>query len=114
MAEEYAAPVVEASCLVSGHGVSIKFRWLAAIDQGLSLMPEHSRDSQPASETDSVDLPTTPAPRWVKVFAGVAIVVIVAVILALVTGGEHGPGRHAGLSGESIASAGRALAASRP
>jgi hypothetical protein len=34
-------------------------------------------------------------PRWVKVFAIVAIVVVVLVIaVMLLTGGQHGPSRH--------------------
>ncbi len=40
--------------------------------------------------------PTTSAPRWVKVFGIVALVLIVLAVLALlVGGGGHGPGRHA-------------------
>jgi len=36
-------------------------------------------------------------PRWVKVFAGIIIVLALAVVILLLTdiGGEHGPGRHA-------------------
>jgi len=39
---------------------------------------------------------TTGAPRWVKVF-GIIVIVLVAlfVILQLIGGGSHGPGRHA-------------------
>lgn len=34
-------------------------------------------------------------PRWVKVFGLVVIgLVVLAVVLMLVNGGEHGPGRH--------------------
>ncbi|HJV12434.1 MAG TPA: hypothetical protein VJ625_00945 [Propionibacteriaceae bacterium] len=34
-------------------------------------------------------------PRWVKVFVVVAAVVVLLMILAmLITGGQHGPGRH--------------------
>jgi hypothetical protein len=34
-------------------------------------------------------------PRWVKVFVVVAVVVVLLMILAmLITGGQHGPGRH--------------------
>lgn len=35
-------------------------------------------------------------PRWVKVFAIVALVVIVLVVTLLLIGGNHGPGRHGG------------------
>ena len=34
-------------------------------------------------------------PRWVKVFVVVAVVVLLLMVVAmLITGGEHGPGRH--------------------
>lgn len=43
--------------------------------------------------------PLPPRPRWVKVVLGVAAVIIVAVVvLALAGGGDHGPGRHAGMT----------------
>ncbi|WP_181698950.1 hypothetical protein [Nocardia sp. GTS18] len=36
-------------------------------------------------------------PRWVVLSAiGVAVLVIVVVVMMLVSGGEHGPGRHGG------------------
>ena len=39
----------------------------------------------------------SPAPRWVKVGAVVALVLVVLVILMLLLGGgDHGPGRHLG------------------
>ena len=39
-------------------------------------------------------------PRWVKVSVIVVAVVLVVLVLAmLVTGGEHGPGRHGAASG---------------
>jgi hypothetical protein len=38
---------------------------------------------------------TTGMPRWVKVFAIIAVVVVLAlVILFVASGGEHGPRRH--------------------
>jgi hypothetical protein len=38
---------------------------------------------------------TTGTPRWVKVFGAIALVVIMLfVVVVLVGGGEHGPGRH--------------------
>ena len=38
---------------------------------------------------------TTGTPRWVKVFGGIALAVIaLLVVVLLVRGGEHGPGRH--------------------
>ena len=39
---------------------------------------------------------STGAPRWVKVFGIIAVVVVVLVVVLFVFGGgEHGPGRHA-------------------
>ena len=34
-------------------------------------------------------------PRWVKVFAAVALAVLVVVAVVLLVGSGHGPGRHA-------------------
>ena len=36
-------------------------------------------------------------PIWVKVFAAIAILFVVMLVVALLTGGEHGPGRHIGV-----------------
>jgi hypothetical protein len=45
--------------------------------------------------------PITGTPRWVKVAAVIAFVLVVAVVIMLIVGiGNHGPGRHT-LSGES-------------
>ena len=43
------------------------------------------------------DVQTGRTPRWVNVFAAIALVLLVAVVVMLVTGrgGGHGPGRHA-------------------
>jgi hypothetical protein len=35
-------------------------------------------------------------PRWVKVFAVVAVVILVVVVVSLLVDGDHGPSRHAG------------------
>jgi len=43
--------------------------------------------------------PTTGAPRWVKVFGIIALLVVVLVAILLLVGGgpgNHGPGRHTG------------------
>jgi hypothetical protein len=37
---------------------------------------------------------STGTPRWVKVFAIVAGLVVLLVVVLLVFGGEHGPSRH--------------------
>lgn len=34
------------------------------------------------------------APRWVKVFGVIAVIVLVLFVILLLTGGDHGPGRH--------------------
>lgn len=39
---------------------------------------------------------TNGTPRWVKVFGVIALLVVVLfIVVLLVRGGEHGPGRHA-------------------
>ena len=55
------------------------------------------------SEPDPNAPPVTP--RWVKVVGAIAILVIVIVIVALLAGGEHGPGRHvtSGLTATALA-----------
>jgi hypothetical protein len=53
--------------------------------------------SEPPPDPDThVEAPLAGAPRWVKVFGIVALVVILLFVVLLVTGrgGEHGPGRH--------------------
>lgn len=39
------------------------------------------------------------APRWVKVFGVIALVLVVLLTIALLVGGEHGPGRHTSSGG---------------
>ena len=41
------------------------------------------------------------APRWVKVFGIVAILVVLLIAIMLLTG--HGPGRHSGDAGSQVA-----------
>ena len=43
--------------------------------------------------------PPPPAPRWVKVLAIIALVVVAMVAVMLLSGGNHGPGRHMGADG---------------
>jgi hypothetical protein len=41
------------------------------------------------------DPPPNPGPpRWVKVFGLIALVVVLLVVVGMLIGGEHGPGRH--------------------
>ena len=37
---------------------------------------------------------TTGAPPWVKLFAIIALVLVALVVVLLLIGGNHGPGRH--------------------
>jgi hypothetical protein len=51
--------------------------------------------AEPPADRESGEGASTGTPRWVKVSGLVAIVVIVLfVVVTLVGGGEHGPGRH--------------------
>jgi hypothetical protein len=48
-----------------------------------------------ARQSSQSDQGTPPAtPRWVKVVGAVVVLLILIAIVALVIGGEHGPGRH--------------------
>ncbi|MBG0823315.1 hypothetical protein HS048_21525 [Planomonospora sp. ID91781] len=50
--------------------------------------PRSPRDPDPNSEHRGM-------PRWVKVFGIIAAaVILLAVIVMLISGGDHGPGRH--------------------
>jgi hypothetical protein len=35
-------------------------------------------------------------PRWVKVFGALALLLLVVIAVMLLSGGNHGPGRHTG------------------
>ncbi len=48
--------------------------------------------SQTSDEIDRALLPSTP--RWVKVFGAIALILILLAGIILISGGEHGPGRH--------------------
>ena len=45
-----------------------------------------------------------PRPRWVKLAALAAAVVIAVLVIAVVTGGDHGPSRHDGSGGHTMPS----------
>ncbi len=48
-------------------------------------------DLSPGSQTDE----TPGTPRWVKVFAIIALIVVLLVVIVMVVGGgTHGPSRH--------------------
>ena len=47
------------------------------------------------TDASKKDAPNAGMPRWVKVFAIIALVLVLLVVVMLVTGrGGHGPGRH--------------------
>ena len=56
--------------------------------------PDEQRD-QATREIAAAHQSTAGTPRWVKAFGVIALVVIVLfLVVLLVRGGEHGPGRH--------------------
>jgi len=57
-------------------------------------MTDRSDDSPPGEATRGDE--HAGMPRWVKVFAGIALVLVVLVAILLLAGGNHGPGRHTG------------------
>jgi hypothetical protein len=50
--------------------------------------------SSPEREDRADRGPTAGPPRWVKVSGIIALALIVLVLIVLLTGGNHGPGRH--------------------
>ncbi|MDQ3848999.1 MAG: hypothetical protein M3296_00065 [Actinomycetota bacterium] len=52
------------------------------------------RDADPERARTAAHRSPTATPRWVKAFAIVALVLVVTVLVMLVSGGNHGPGRH--------------------
>jgi hypothetical protein len=62
--------------------------------------PDSSGDTGDESDRES----TTGTPRWVKVFGIIALVVVLAFVIVLVTQGPHRPGMHGGGGGEAPAS----------
>jgi hypothetical protein len=44
-------------------------------------------------------------PRWVKVFAVIAIVAVVLLLVLLLSGRGHGPGRHLGAASAPVSTA---------
>jgi hypothetical protein len=56
-------------------------------------------------QPDTPESRPAPIPRWVKVFAVVAGLVVLIFLLLLITGG-HGPGRHSFDSSSGVAAVG--------
>jgi hypothetical protein len=54
--------------------------------------PPNDSGDGPRGEPDRASPPGTP--RWVKLFAIIAAVVVVAIVILALAGGEHGPSRH--------------------
>ena len=56
--------------------------------------------SEPPSGSGDAAHDRTGTPRWVKVFGGVAVLVVLLFVILLLSGrgGGHGPGRHGGAS----------------
>jgi hypothetical protein len=54
-----------------------------------------------AADADAGDATASPGgtPLWVKIAGVIALVVLVMLVVALLSGGRHGPGRHAGDTG---------------
>jgi hypothetical protein len=51
--------------------------------------------AHPNSDDHEPQIPTAGMPRWVKAFViTVAALVLLLVAVMLITGGDHGPGRH--------------------
>ena len=51
------------------------------------------------ADDEAVDTTATPdsgTPRWVKVAGVIALVILLMLLVALLSGGKHGPGRHLG------------------
>jgi hypothetical protein len=57
---------------------------------------------QPPTESSKAGSPRPGTPRWVKVSAVIALLVLVLVAVLLISGrgGEHGPGRHGASGGD--------------
>ncbi len=53
-------------------------------------------------------------PRWVKVFAAIGLILLVLLIVGLIAGGHHGPGRHFGSGGATFAEVAAASALQAP
>lgn len=79
---------------ISEHPVSLI---LTSIGETLVVYGENRiRGSNMSKNQVGLDRPPIPAPRWVKVFGIIGIVLVLLVVIIMYTGlsGEHGPGRH--------------------
>lgn len=63
-------------------------------------MPEESNDDSPPSVGPL--RPYDAMPRWVKLLWVLVAVVVVLFLVLLLSGGNHGPGRHLGSAGAMV------------
>jgi hypothetical protein len=61
--------------------------------------PMTDQPSSPERENRADRGPTAGPPRWVKVFGIITLALIVLVLIVLLAGGNHGPGRHQSFRG---------------
>lgn len=64
----------------------------------MSDSPLYRRDADDEA-VDAAAPPDSGTPRWVKVAGVIALVILVMLLVALLPGGKHGPGRHVGDTG---------------
>lgn len=64
-------------------------------------MPDSRLDRRDADDEaiDAAAAPESGTPRWVKVAGVIALVILLMLLVALLSGGKHGPGRHLGDTG---------------
>jgi hypothetical protein len=73
-------------------------RWLMRRATEGTRMPEpgpHRHEGANADTGDATAASQRGTPRWVKVAGVIALVILVMLVVALLSGGKHGPGRHA-------------------
>jgi hypothetical protein len=59
----------------------------------------YRRDAADSDTGDATAGSSGGTPRWVKIAGVIALLVLVMLVVALLSGGKHGPGRHAGNTG---------------
>ena len=61
----------------------------------------HRRDADDEA-ADAAAAPDSGTPRWVKIAGVIALVILAMLVIALLSGGKHGPRRHLGDSGARL------------
>jgi len=59
------------------------------------------RPSSPERDGSADRGPTAGPPRWVKVAGIITLALVVLLLIVLLTGGNHGPGRHQSSHGQA-------------